>query len=363
MAIIKIPTSLYSNDIDGPIKSAYADTNTGKYYWDSAGNSPMVLTVNTGESLEQQWVGTDPKTHYILSDPISVKMLQSGYQPTDMGNVYFNPTTQKYAISRNQEGIDKIWGGFYQSYDPQTGAVIIGDASRGWDIVQHAIDYRNSIYTGGDRLSNILGTYAVPAMMSAFGGAAMGGMLPYEGAELAGLQASTTGLGTTAADAAAAQTALQGATLPSSLRTAISAGGQAITGAKPGDIAKSIGSQQAASALSNYAWGDTSGSTLSGLGKDITQYGLTYGLSNLLNKGKVQPTYELGGRTGQTQGAQTPSLQAPSPSSSALAQILKTDMGAPVFGSAKDKDEKPQKWGEGDLTGSSALREMGSGIV
>ena len=144
--------------------------------------------------------------------------------------------------------------------------------------------------------------------------------------------------------------------MPSSLRTAISAGGQAITGAKPGDIAKSIGSQQAASALSNYAWGDTSGSTLSGLGKDITQYGLTYGLSNLLNKGKVQPTYELGGRTGQTQGAQTPS-----PSSSALAQVLKTDMGAPIFGG--EKEGKPQKWGGGDLTGSSALREMGSGIV
>ena len=59
--------------------------------------------------------------------------------------------------------------------------------------------------------------------------------------------------------------------------------------------------------------------------------------------------------------SQTPSLQAPSPSSSALAQVLKTDMGAPIFGG--EKEGKPQKWGEGDLTGSSALREMGSGIV
>ena len=49
------------------------------------------------------------------------------------------------------------------------------------------------------------------------------------------------------------------------------------------------------------------------------------------------------------------------PSSSALAQVLKTDMGAPIFGG--EKEGKPQKWGEGDLTGSSALREMGSGIV
>jgi len=347
--LISIPYYIPGSDGSPATTTAFADVNTGLVY-DNSGN-PIIIS--GGDTSSPYQVSTD-----LVKDPIAVKMLQSGYVPYEgLQNVYIKPDSGQIAVSPNTSGIQQIYGGFAKGVDPQTGGVIIGNSlADSQAIVQRAVDYRNSIYTGGDLLSNILGTYAVPAMMSAFGGAAMGGMLPYEGAELAGLQASTTGLGTTAADAAAAQTALQGATLPSSLRTAISAGGQAITGTKPGDIAKSIGSQQAASALSNYAWGDTSGSTLSGLGKDITQYGLTYGLSNLLNKGNVQPTYELGGRTGQTQGAQTPS-----PSSSALAQVLKTDMGAPIFGG--EKEGKPQKWGEGDLTGSSALREMGSGIV
>jgi hypothetical protein len=224
MAIIQVPTSLYSNDIDGPIKSAYADTNTGKYYWDPSGNSPMVLTVNTGESLEQQWVGTNPKTDPILSDPISVKMLQSGYQPTDMGNVYFNPTTQKYAISRNQEGIDKIWGGFYQSYDPQTGAVIIGDASRGWDIVNRAINYRNSIYQGGDWMSDFLGAAGPAIMMGGIGALAAAPAVAAAIPEAAGTVAAAAPL----AEVAAPVGALADANLAGSAAAAEFGGGQAI---------------------------------------------------------------------------------------------------------------------------------------
>lgn len=79
----------------------------------------------------------------------------------------------------------------------------------------------------------------------------------------------------------------------------------------------------------------------------------------------------LGGKSGQKSTQPAVTAMAPvaagtgagqvTPSSSALAQVLKTDMGAPIFGG--EKEGKPQKWGEGDLTGSSALREMGSGIV
>ena len=98
------------------------------------------------------------------------------------------------------------------------------------------------------------------------------------------------------------------------------------------------------------------------LGSAVVKAGTAGVLSNI-----------LGGKSGQksTQPVVTaaPKTAAPvttgagqiTPSSSALAQVLKTDMGAPIFGG--EKEGKPQKWGEGDLTGSSALREMGSGIV
>ena len=213
MSLITYPYYIPGNDDNRATTTVDVDPATGKFY---LGSDPLVQFENgtigaapraSDDERRYTWLGVDPKTDYILSDPISVKMLQSGYQPTDMGNVYFNPTTQKYAISRNQEGIDKIWGGFYQSYDPQTGAVIIGDASRGWDIVNHAINYRNSIYTGGDWMSNFLGAagpaimmggvgaLAAPALAAAIPEAAGATVAPEIAAELAGLQASTTGLG------------------------------------------------------------------------------------------------------------------------------------------------------------------------
>ena len=96
------------------------------------------------------------------------------------------------------------------------------------------------------------------------------------------------------------------------------------------------------------------------LGSAVVKQGTAGVLSNI-----------LGGNSGQKSTQPAVTAMAPvaagtgagqvTPSSSALAQVLKTDMGAPIFGG--EKEGKPQKWGEGDLTGSSALREMGSGIV
>lgn len=96
------------------------------------------------------------------------------------------------------------------------------------------------------------------------------------------------------------------------------------------------------------------------LGSAVVKAGTSGVLSNI-----------LGGKSGQKSTQPAVTAMAPvaagtgagqvTPSSSALAQVLKTDMGAPIFGG--EKEGKPQKWGEGDLTGSSALREMGSGIV
>ena len=96
------------------------------------------------------------------------------------------------------------------------------------------------------------------------------------------------------------------------------------------------------------------------LGSAVVKQGTAGVLSNI-----------LGGKSGQKSTQPAVTAMAPvaagtgagqvTPSSSALAQVLKTDMGAPIFGG--EKEGKPQKWGEGDLTGSSALREMGSGIV
>ena len=180
MNLIPYPYRIPGNDGSPDINTVGVDPETGTLY---LGDSPLVQyengtigvapRVSDYEGPRYQIFSVDPKTDYILSDPISVKMLQSGYVPTDMGNVYFNPTTQKYAISRNQEGIDKIWGGFYQSYDPKTGAVIIGDASRGWDIVNHAINYRNSIYQGGDWMSDFLGAVGPAALMGGVGALAL----------------------------------------------------------------------------------------------------------------------------------------------------------------------------------------------
>ena len=206
MALIQVPYYVPGDDSGRGSTTAYADTNTGKYYWDPAGNNPMVLTVNTGESLEQQWVGTDPKTDPILSDPVAVKMLQSGYIPYEgLQNVYIKPDSGQIAVSPNTSGIDKIYGGFARGLDPQTGGVVIGDRSNSGAIVNRAIDYRNSIYTGGDGMSNFLGAAAPAIMMGGVGALAAAPALaaaipeataaPEIAAELAGLQASTTGLG------------------------------------------------------------------------------------------------------------------------------------------------------------------------
>lgn len=96
------------------------------------------------------------------------------------------------------------------------------------------------------------------------------------------------------------------------------------------------------------------------LGSKVVKAGTSGVLSNI-----------LGGNSGQKSTQPAVTAMAPvvagtgagqvTPSSSALAQVLNTDMGAPIFGG--QKEGKPQKWGEGDLTGASALREMGSGIV
>lgn len=96
-----------------------------------------------------------------------------------------------------------------------------------------------------------------------------------------------------------------------------------------------------------------------GIGAAVVRAGTSGVLSNILGGKSTQPL---------TQPAVTAKAPAPiggagqpAPGSSALAQVLKTDMGAPVFGG--EKEGAARKWGEGELTGSSALREMGSGIV
>lgn len=97
------------------------------------------------------------------------------------------------------------------------------------------------------------------------------------------------------------------------------------------------------------------------LGSAVVKQGTAGVLSNILGGKSGQPSTQPFITTAPTVAPAATGAGQVTPSSSALAQVLKTDMGAPIFGG--EKEGKPQKWGEGDLTGSSALREMGSGIV
>ena len=97
------------------------------------------------------------------------------------------------------------------------------------------------------------------------------------------------------------------------------------------------------------------------LGSTVVKQGTAGVLSNILGGKSGQPSTQPFITAVPTVAPAATGAGQITPSSSALAQVLKTDMGAPIFGG--EKEGKPQKWGEGDLTGSSALREMGSGIV
>lgn len=202
MAFITVPYYTPGDDSGPGSNTALADTSTGLMFTNYG--KPIMFRDNE-ESTPYQ-LSTD-----LVKDPIAVKMLQSGYVPSEgLSNVYINPDTGTIAVSPNTAGIEKIYGGFARGLDPNTGGVIIGDRSNSGAIVQRAIDYRNSIYTGGDWMSNFLGNAAVPLMMGgvgalAFAPVAAAGLAeaapvastiaPEVAAELNALQASTTGLG------------------------------------------------------------------------------------------------------------------------------------------------------------------------
>ena len=97
------------------------------------------------------------------------------------------------------------------------------------------------------------------------------------------------------------------------------------------------------------------------LGSAVVRAGTSGVLSNILGGKSDQKSTQPAVTAAPTAAPAATGAGQVTPSSSALAQVLKTDMGAPIFGG--EKEGKPQKWGEGDLTGASALREMGSGIV
>lgn len=96
------------------------------------------------------------------------------------------------------------------------------------------------------------------------------------------------------------------------------------------------------------------------LGAAVVRAGTSGVLSNVLGGKSTQPSTQPA-VTGQPTANAPAAGAAITPGSAALAQALKTDMGEPIFGG--EKEGAARKWGDGESTGSSALREMGSGIV
>jgi hypothetical protein len=138
--------------------------------------TPIVIT--SGDS-ENGWKYTvahaDPE---LINDPVAVRILQNGFIAySGLQYVYINPQSGVIEVSPNTRDISKIYGGFVRAIDPVTGGWIIGDRANSGAIVQRAVNYRNSIYTGGgDFITKALDAGAgVAAVMAAVGALAISG--------------------------------------------------------------------------------------------------------------------------------------------------------------------------------------------
>jgi hypothetical protein len=296
MNLIQYPYRIPGTDGSRDINTVGVDPETGTLY---LGGSPLVQyengtigaapRVSDYEGPRYEILSVDPKTDTILSDPIAVKMLQSGYIPYEgLGNVYIRPDNGQIAVSPNTQGIGKIYGGFARGLDPNTGGVIIGDRSNSGAIAQRAIDYRNSIYQGGDWMSDFLGAVGPAVMMGGVGALSLAPVaaaalpeaiapaaaIPSDiAAELAGLQASTTGLGSGIGSSSIVDQLISN--LPSiqdlATRAAINAGTQLVTtgDVDPSKVLTSVVTGAAGSAVGSTVAQDVLSATDSSLAASI----------------------------------------------------------------------------------------------